>query len=66
MAPPLATPLVGTNYLTVFGRFKCYVMQKGVGGCKISQKNVTEMYGSTLLALQTGWVGVKFPSKTVT
>ena len=47
------------------GPFKCYVMQWGGGGglrwVKFPEKSVTNVYGSTLLALRGGgWVGVTF------
>ena len=35
----------------------------GRWGSAFLEKSVTEVYGSTLLALRGGWVGVKFPGK---
>ena len=46
------------------------VLHSAVRGGRVSdfpEKSVTKMYGSTLLALRGGgWVGVKFPEKSVT
>ena len=42
------------------------VLRNAVGGGWMSaflKKSVTEVYGSMLLALRGGWVGVKFPGK---
>ena len=42
------------------------VLRNAVGGGRVSnftEKSVTKMYSSTLLALRGGWVCVKFPEK---
>ena len=42
------------------------MLRNTVGGGRVSDfpgKNIKMMYGSMLLALQGGWVGVKFPEK---
>ena len=44
------------------------MLRNAVGGGGVSaftEKSVTKMYGSTLLATR-GWVGVKFPGKKCT
>ena len=38
----------------------------GVGGVSFPRKKVMKVYGSMLLALRGGGVGVKFPGKSVT
>ena len=45
--------------------FKCYVTQLGVGVSAFTEKSVTKMYGSTLLALRGGGWGSNFQEKSV-
>ena len=48
------------------GPFKCYVTQLGVWGVSaFTEKSVTKMYGSTLLALREGEWGSNFQEKSV-
>ena len=49
------------------GPFKCYVTQLGVGGwlSAFLEKSVTEVYGSTLLALRGGGSGSDSQEKSV-
>ena len=47
------------------GPFKCYVTQLGGGVSAFTEKSVTKMYGSTLLALRGGGWGSNFQEKSV-
>ena len=39
------------------------MLRNAVGVSAFPEKSVTNVSGSTLLALRGGWVGVKFPGK---